>query len=103
MRRASCIAGLAICAALAVPATAAAKVTAQDRAFARAYERYDAAIHKAFADPAPLAAVKARQQAATACLDAASSLGAQAPTRRQSAVKTQPARQSTSEPRPSGA
>jgi hypothetical protein len=76
VRRASCIAGLAICAALAVPATAAAKATAQDRAFARAYERYDAAIHQAFADPAALAAVKARQQAATSCLDAASALGA---------------------------
>jgi hypothetical protein len=76
VRRASCIAGLVCCAALLAPATAAAKVTAQDRAFARAYERYDAAIHKAFADPAALAAVKARQQAATACLDAASSLGA---------------------------
>lgn len=76
MRRASCIAGLAICAALAAPATAAAKVTAQDRAFARAYERYDAAINATFEDAAGLAAVKSRQQAATACVDVASSLGA---------------------------
>jgi hypothetical protein len=74
--RVSFIAGLVLCAALAAPAAAAAKVTPQDRAFARAYERYDAAIDTAFADPAGLAAVKARQQAAAACLDAAGSLGA---------------------------
>jgi hypothetical protein len=75
--RASCIALLVVFAALAAPADAAARATAQDRAFARAYERYDAAILTAFQDPAALAGVQARQHAAAfGCLDAASALGA---------------------------
>jgi hypothetical protein len=59
-----------------LPAGATAKVTAEDRAFARAVERYDAAVDVVFNDPAALAAVRARQQSATACLDTATSLGA---------------------------
>jgi hypothetical protein len=78
VRRASFVALplLAICAAPAAPAGAAARVTAQDRGFARAAERWDAAVGQAFKDPAALAAVRERQQAATACLDVAQSLGA---------------------------
>jgi hypothetical protein len=64
-----------LCAAiLAVPGAASGKVTREDRAFAHAYERFDAAVRAASADPASVAAVHARQQGAAGCVDAARAL-----------------------------
>jgi hypothetical protein len=63
-------------AALAAPSGAAAKVTQEDRAFAGAVRDFDAEMLAVTHDPAVLDAVRARQQAATACLDTARSLGA---------------------------
>jgi hypothetical protein len=54
---------------LAGPGAASAKVTGEDRAFARAFERLDAAYRAASADPGALSALHARQQTAAGCLD----------------------------------
>jgi hypothetical protein len=62
--------------ALAGPSSAAAKVTQEDCDFARVVKAFDAESVGIAHDPALLAAIHARQQAATACLDAARSLGA---------------------------
>ena len=62
--------------ALVAPSGAGAAVTQEDRDFAAAVRAYDAATLAVTHDPAILDAVRARQQAATACLDAARSLRA---------------------------
>lgn len=71
MRSGSAIAGLLTAAVLVVPAAAGAKVTAEDRAFAHAFERVVAAYRAASADPAALSALHARQQTAVSCIDVA--------------------------------
>ena len=76
MRRGAVIALLLSAAALAAPPIAAAEVTQEDRAFAAAVRAYDAATLAVTHDPALLDAVRARQQAATACLDTARALSA---------------------------
>jgi len=76
MRRAAVIAALMGAIALAAPSGAGAEVTQEDRDFAAAVRAYDAAALAVTHDPAILDAVRARQQAATACLDTARALGA---------------------------
>jgi hypothetical protein len=75
VRRGAVIALLLIAAALAAPPIAAAEVTQEDRAFAAAVRAFDADTLAVTRDPAIRDAMRARQQAATACLDVARSLG----------------------------
>jgi hypothetical protein len=74
VRSGSAIVVLLCAAIVTLPASAAAKVTAEDRAFAHAFERYDARARQIVADPALLAALRARQQASAGCVDAARAL-----------------------------
>jgi hypothetical protein len=76
MKRGAVIAVVLGAAALSGPSSAAAKVTQEDRDFARVVKAFDAESVAVAHDPALLAAIQARQQAATACLDTARSLGA---------------------------
>jgi hypothetical protein len=71
MRRGVVIAVVLSAATLAAPSGAAGEVTHEDRAFAAAVKAFDAATLTATHDPAVLDAIRARQQAATTCLDAA--------------------------------
>jgi hypothetical protein len=73
MRSGSVIALLAA-AALIAPNAAGAAASREDRAFAHAFERYDARARQIVADPALLAALRARQQASAGCVDAARAL-----------------------------
>ena len=63
-------------AALAGPSSAAAEVTQEDRDFAAVVTTFDAQTLAVTHDPAVQEAMRARQQAATACVDVARSLGA---------------------------
>jgi hypothetical protein len=63
-----------VIAALVAPSAARAAATREDRAFAHALERYDARARQIVADPALLAALRARQQARAGCIDAARAL-----------------------------
>jgi hypothetical protein len=76
MKRGAVIAAVVSTAALVGASSAAAEVTQEDREFAAAVRTFDAQTLAVTRDPAVLAAMRARQQAATACLDAARSLGA---------------------------
>lgn len=76
MKRGAVIAAVLGAAALSGPSSVAAKVTQEDRDFARVVRAFDAETVAIARDPALPAAIQARQQAATACLDAARSLGA---------------------------
>jgi hypothetical protein len=73
MRSGSVIA-LLVAVAFVAPSAAGAAATHEDRAFAHAFERYDARARQILADPAPLAALRARQQAGAGCIDAARAL-----------------------------
>jgi hypothetical protein len=73
MRSGSVIALLAA-AALIAPNAAGAAASREDRAFAHAFERYDGRARQIVADPALLAALRARQQASAGCVDAARAL-----------------------------
>jgi hypothetical protein len=77
MRRGSVIALLLAVAFVAPSAASAARAAAtrEDRAFAHAFERYDARTRQIAADPALVAALRARQQTGTGCIDAARALG----------------------------
>ena len=63
-------------AALAGPSSAAAEVTQEDRDFAAVVTTFDAQTLAVTHDPAVQEAMRARQHAATACVDVARSLGA---------------------------
>jgi hypothetical protein len=76
MRRGVVIAVVLGAAALAGPSSAAAEVTQEDRDFAAAVKTFDAETLAVTHDPAILDALRARQQAAAACVDTARALGA---------------------------
>jgi hypothetical protein len=69
VRSGSAIVLLLVTAAFAAPSAAGAKVTREDRAFAHAFEHYDAAARAALANRASLAALHARQKAGAGCVD----------------------------------
>jgi hypothetical protein len=75
MRRGVVMALVLGAAALAGPSGAGASVTQEDRDFAAAVRAYDAATLAVTHDPALRGAVRARQQAAIACVDTARALG----------------------------
>jgi hypothetical protein len=76
MRRGVVMALVLGASALAAPSSAGASVTQEDRAFAATVKAFDAEEVAVLHDPALQDAVRARRQAATACLDTARSLGA---------------------------
>jgi hypothetical protein len=75
MRRGAVIAPVLGAATLAGPSSAAAEVTQEDRDFAAAVRAFDADTLAVTHDPAVRDAMRARQQAAAACVDTARSLG----------------------------